>query len=93
MRQVVDDLADSGLYKLLVEAPSQDADGGYAYIAGLYQFDATPPHAELLGRAANVAAHAGAPFITAMATDPFADRREQHYPIRNEGMAPLRPRD
>lgn len=23
----------------------------------------------------------------------FADRRAQHYPIRNEGMAPLRPRD
>lgn len=71
-----DDLADCGLYKLLVEQPAQQADGGYSYIAGCYQFDATPPHAELLGRAARVAAHAGAPFITAIATDPFSDRRE-----------------
>jgi type VI secretion system protein ImpC len=86
----VDDLADSGLYKLLVETPSQDADGGYAYVAGLYQFDATPPHAELLGRAANVAAHAGAPFITAMATDPFADRREPPHRLVREAFAALR---
>jgi type VI secretion system protein ImpC len=86
----VDDLADSGLYKLLVETPSQDADGGYAYIGGCYQFDATPPHAELLGRAAHVAAHAGAPFITAMATDPFADRREPPHRLVREAFAALR---
>ena len=48
----VTDLSESGLYKLLVEKPSQDADGGYTYICGAYQFDATPPHADLLGRAA-----------------------------------------
>lgn len=86
----VDDLADSGLYKLLVETPSQDADGGYAYIAGLYQFDATPPHAELLGRAANVAAHAGAPFITAMAVDAFANRKEPPHRLIREAFTALR---
>lgn len=86
----VDDLANCGLYKLLVAHPAQDADGGYAYIAGCYQFDATPPHAELLGRAANVAAHAGAPFVTAMATDPFVDRREPPHRLVREAFAALR---
>jgi len=86
----VDDLADSGLYKLLVEAPSQDADGGYTYIGGCYQFDATPPHVGLLGRAAQVAAHAGAPFITAIATDPFADRKEPPHRLVREALAALR---
>ena len=86
----VDDLADSGLYKLLVEQPSQDADGGYSYIAACHQFDATPPHAELLGRAARVAAHAGAPFITGIATDPFTDRREPPHRLIREAVQALK---
>lgn len=86
----VDDLADSGLYKLLVEQPSQDADGGYSYIAACYHFDATPPHAELLGRATRVAAHAGAPFITAIATDPFTDRREPPHRLIREAFQALK---
>lgn len=71
-----DDLAESGLYKLLVEQPSQDADGGYSYIAACYHFEATPAHVELLGRAARISAHAGAPFLTGIATDAFVNRRE-----------------
>jgi type VI secretion system protein ImpC len=86
----VSDLSESGLYKLLVETPSQDADGGYAYIGALYQFDATPPHAELLGRAANVAAHAGAPLLTAMATDPFVNRKEPPHRLIRDAFAVLR---
>ena len=86
----VDDLADSGLYKLLVEQPSQDADGGYSYIAACYHFDATPPHAELLGRAARVAAHAGAPLLTAIATDPFTDRREPPHRLIREAFQALK---
>jgi type VI secretion system protein ImpC len=86
----VADLADSGLYKLLVEQPSQDADGGYGYLCGAYTFDATPPHAELLGRAARVAAHAGAPFITAIQTDPFADRREPPHRLVRAAFTALK---
>jgi type VI secretion system protein ImpC len=86
----VDDLAESALYKLLVEQPAQDADGGYGYIAGLYQFEASPPHAELLGRAARVAAHAGAPFITAIAPDAFTDRREPPHRLIREAFTALR---
>ncbi|MBL8363151.1 MAG: type VI secretion system contractile sheath large subunit [Rubrivivax sp.] len=84
------DLSECGLYKLLVETPSQDADGGYTYIGGLYQFDATPPHAELLGRAAKVASHAGASMVTGIAIDAFADRREPPHPLVRDAFASLR---
>lgn len=86
----VADLGESGLYKLLVDAPSQDADGGYTYIAGCYQFDATPPHAELLGRAAQVAAHAGASLLVGINTDPFTDRKEPPHRLVQEAFAALR---
>jgi type VI secretion system protein ImpC len=84
------DLSETGLYKLLVEKPSQDADGGYAYLCGCYQFDATPPHAELLGRAAKVAAHANAPFITAIDTNPFTDRKEPPHRLVREAFTALK---
>jgi len=86
----VGDLAESGLYRLLVEAPSQEADGGYSYIAGCYRFDATPPHAELLGRAAQVASHAGAALLVGINTDPFADRKEPPHRLVREAFAALR---
>jgi type VI secretion system protein ImpC len=86
----VQDLADSGLYKLLVDQPSQEAGGGYAYIVGCYQFDATPPHAELLGRAAQVASHAGASLLTGINTHPFADRKEPPHHLVSEAFAALR---
>ena len=86
----VSDLAESGLYRLLADTPSQDADGGYSYIAGCYQFDATPPHAELLGRAARVASHAGASFLTGINTDPFTDRKEPPHRLVREAFAELR---
>jgi type VI secretion system protein ImpC len=84
------DLSETGLYKLLVEQPSQDADGGYSVLAGCYFFEATPPHAELLGRAARVAAHAGAPLLTGMAIDAFANRKEPPHRLVREAFAALR---
>ena len=57
-----DALEDTGLYQMLVEAPAQDAhQGPFSVILGQYVFDQTPPHAELLGRVAKIAAAAGAP--------------------------------
>ncbi len=84
------DLSETGLYKLLVEQASQEADGGYTYLCGCYQFDAAPPHAELLGRAANLAAYAGAPFITAIHTDAFTDRKEPPHRLIREAFAALK---
>ena len=85
-----DDLADTGLYRLLVESPAQEADGGYTYVAGCYQFDATPPHAEVLGRAAHVASHAGASLLLGIATDPFTDRKEPPHRMVQDAFAALR---
>ena len=83
------DLADTGLYRLLVRTPAEDPDGGYTYIAGCYQFEATPPHAELLGRAAQIASHAGASLLTGMATDAFADRKEPPHRLVQEAFDAL----
>jgi type VI secretion system protein ImpC len=77
----VDDLADSGLHELLVSQPAQARDGGYTYIAGLYQFEATPPHTELLGRMARIAAAAGATFLTSMSVDDLSDARRPPHPL------------
>lgn len=85
-----EDLAETGLYRLLVEKPATEKNGGLALICGLYQFDATPPHAELLGRMAQVAAHAGAPFVTAITPDSFSDPRKALHPQVESAWAELR---
>ncbi|HEV6966156.1 type VI secretion system contractile sheath domain-containing protein, partial [Roseateles sp.] len=84
-----DDLTDTGLYKLLVEQPSQAKDGGYTYVAGLYEFEATPPHTELLGRMAKVADVAGASFFTAMAVDELANPKKPPHPLVAEAFTAL----
>ena len=59
---------ESGFVRLLTEAPMDEENGRGAYSAmlGLYTFEETPPHAELLGRIARVAAHVDAPFLAAI---------------------------
>ncbi len=84
------DLAETGLYSLLVDKPSQDKNGGVLLICGLYQFEPTPPHAELLGRMAKIARSAGAPFVTSINGDPFLDRRHPPHPLMTAAMAALR---
>lgn len=85
-----DDLTDSGLYQLLVSKPAEAKDGGYTYIAGLYQFEATPPHTELLGRMAKLAQAAGATFFTSMAVDDLGNPRVPPHPLVVEAFAALR---
>lgn len=85
-----DDLTETGLYSMLVDKPSQDRNGGLSLICGLYHFEPTPPHAELLGRAAKIAAHAGAPFVTAIASDALMDRRKPPHPLIAEALEALR---
>lgn len=67
-----DDLTVSGLYRWLVQQPAEHADGGYTLVLGCYEFDAMPPHVELLGRIAGVAQHAGCVFISSIQAAPFA---------------------
>lgn len=85
-----DDLTDTGLYKLLVDQPSQSKDGGYTYIAGLYDFEASPPHTELLGRMAKLANAAGATFFTAMAVDDLANPKKPPHPLVAEAFDALK---
>ena len=60
-------LEETGLYGLLVEQPALDAARGpFSAFVGNYQFEQTPPHAELLGRLAKIAAAAQAPWIAAI---------------------------
>ncbi len=84
------DLADSALYKLLVEKPSKEKNGGYALVCGLYQFEATPPQAELLGRMAKIAAQADASFVTSIAADAFADPKRGVHPLIASSWSALR---
>jgi type VI secretion system protein ImpC len=85
-----DDLGETGLYSMLVDKPSQEKNGGLSLICGLFQFEPTPPHAELLGRMAKVAAHAGAPFVTAMSTDALMDRKKAPHPLIAQALKELR---
>lgn len=85
-----DDLTETGLYRLLVEQPGQAKDGGYTYIAGLYQFEASPPHTELLGRMAKVANAAGATFFTAVAVDDLANPKKPPHALVAEAFDALK---
>ncbi|MGB8622539.1 MAG: type VI secretion system contractile sheath large subunit [Paracoccaceae bacterium] len=63
-----EDLAQSGFLRLLTDGPMGEdtGRGGYSALFGLYRFEETPTHAELLGRIARVAAHVDAPFVSAI---------------------------
>jgi len=84
------DLSETGLYSMLVDKPSQDKGGGVSLILGLFQFEPTPPHAELLGRMAKIARLAGAPFVTSISADAFADRRNAPHPLMAQALEALR---
>jgi len=86
----VDDLSESGLYSLLVDKPSQEENGGVSMICGLYRFEASPTHIELLGRMAKIAAHGGASFVTSMASDSLMDRKKEPHPVVAKGLEELR---
>lgn len=84
-------LDESALYKLLVEQPAMDADqGSFSLIAGLYLFEATPPHAELLGRIAQIASAAGAPFLTGIGVDSLKAPMHEWHPLTRKAWTALR---
>ena len=86
-----DALDQSGLYSLLVEQPALDANQGpLSMVAGLYGFEVTPPHADLLGRLAQVAGAAGAPFVSAVGPDPLRVPQHEWHPLVKQAWAALR---
>lgn len=61
-----EDLRSTGIYKVLVEQTVETPGAElWALLAGNYAFGGNPRDAELLGRMANIAKAAGAPFIAA----------------------------
>ncbi|NBZ88826.1 type VI secretion system contractile sheath domain-containing protein [Stagnihabitans tardus] len=84
-----DDLTQSGFCQLLVEG-TPDGRGAFTSICGLYTFEETPPHAELMGRIAKVAAHVRTPFFAAI-TPTFLDTKmEDRHPLVAEAWDALR---
>ncbi len=89
-----DDLEETGLYKLLVEQPALDANqGALSAMIGAFVFDYTPPQAELLGRMAQLAARAHAPFISSISPDFLETKPEDVHPLIKEAWNGLRSLD
>ena len=77
-----DALQDTALYELLVEQPAADDGAGpLSFVAGLYGFELTPVHADLLGRVAQLAGAAGAPFVAAIGPDHLRTPRHEWHPL------------
>ena len=77
-----DELSETGLYKMLVENPALDEDAGpLSAIFGLYEFDETPPHAELLSRIGKIAQQAHAPFIASISANALKTDWEDHHKL------------
>ena len=77
-----EDLAQSGLYDMLVEKPRQDESAGpISAVIGLYTWEETPTHAELLARMARISAHMDAPFISAISSSFMGVKPEDRHPL------------
>jgi len=85
-----DALADTGLYGMLVEKPAMDAhQGPLSAIIGLYDFELSPVHADLLGRVAQLAGSAGAPFIAGIGPDAVKIPMHQQNPLIQDAWEAL----
>jgi hypothetical protein len=85
-----EDLAKSGLFRLL-NAPLQEEGGiGFSALFGLYAFEETPPHAALLGRVGAIAAHLGMPFFSSMTTGYLEVARKDRHPLTAKAWDELR---
>jgi type VI secretion system protein ImpC len=86
-----DQLDETGLYGMLVEQPALDANqGAISAVIGLYGFELMPPHADLLGRIAQVAAAANAPFVAGIGPDALKTPMHEQNPLTREAWGALR---
>jgi type VI secretion system ImpB/VipA family protein len=85
-----DMLDKTGLFGMLAEQPALDAhQGQLSAVIGLYGFEVTPPHADLLARVAQVAAAAGAPFIAGVGPDPLLTPFHDQHPLIQDAWTAL----
>lgn len=86
----VEALEDTGLYGMLVEQPNLDSgQGALSAIIGLYDFELAPPHADLLGRMAQIAAAAAAPFVAALDADATQTPMHEQHKLIQEAFTAL----
>jgi len=77
-----EDVSQSGLYDMLVEKPMMDESGGpISAVVGLYTWEETPTHAELLARMARISTQMDAPFISAISTGFMNVKPEDRHPL------------
>ena len=77
-----DDVSQSGLFDMLAEKPMLDESAGpISAVVGLYTWEETPTHAELLARMARISAHMDAPFISAISTGFMGVKPEDRHPL------------
>lgn len=85
-----DKLEDTGLYGMLAEQPALDAhQGALSAVIGLYDFELSPPHAELLGRIARIAAAANTPFLASIGPDALQGPIHNQHPLIKESWSAL----
>nr|WP_299154051.1 type VI secretion system contractile sheath large subunit [uncultured Tateyamaria sp.] len=86
-----EDLAQSGLFKLVTDVldPEEGA-GGFSALFGLYTFEESPPHAELLARIGQVGAHVDAPFFSAITPGYLDVAKEDRHPLVAKAWDTLR---
>jgi type VI secretion system protein ImpC len=83
-------LEETGLYGMLVEQPVLDAhQGPLSAVIGLYAFELAPPHAELLGRIAQIAGGGGAPFVAGIGPDALKIPFHDQHPLIKDAFSAL----
>ena len=86
-----EDLAESGLFKMLAEEPVLDENQGpLSAIFGLYTLEETPPHAELMARMAKIAQHINASFVTAITPSFMETPAGDRHPLVKKVWGALR---
>jgi type VI secretion system protein ImpC len=85
-------LEETGIYRWLVESTALDASQGpLSLLVSNFVFEHIPPHAELLGRAAKIAACANAPFIASVDCSFLKKVNPQEiHPLVKESWSALR---
>jgi hypothetical protein len=76
----VEDLTTSGFCELLRES-TPDGRGPFSAVCALYTFEETPPHAEILGRIAKVAAHQNIAFFAAISPAFMETPADDRHPL------------
>ncbi|HEY2148514.1 MAG TPA: type VI secretion system contractile sheath large subunit [Pirellulales bacterium] len=84
--ETADNLRSTSLYKLLAEQPAGSPRWGL--VVGNYEFSATQPDIEMLGRISQIAERAGAPFLAAAKTSIFGCSSVAESPDPDDWLEP-----